>query len=142
MSNYGKQTPPEDIGIDTFEFWCPQRRPGGQNVALRLHTALSCFGAENVRNGLARPVNQPNAWVADLQDASPSLTLEWGSVQTIRTVVLKFDTDFDHPMESVLMGHPEHVMPFCIRDYTLYNERERSDLPAQRELPNTGCDQV
>jgi len=123
VSNYGKQTPPEDIGIDTFEFWCPQRRPDGQNVALRLHKALTCFGAENIRNGLARPVSQPNAWVADLQDKNPSLTLAWEGAQTIRTVILKFDTDFDHPMETVLMGHPEHVMPFCIRDYTLYDDR-------------------
>jgi hypothetical protein len=123
VSNYGKQTPPEDIGIDTFEFWCPQRRPAGQNMALRLHEPLTCFGAENIRNGLARPVNQPNAWVADLQDARPTLTLGWESPRAIRTVVLKFDTDFDHPMETVLMGHPENVMPFCVRDYVLRDER-------------------
>ena len=29
------------------------------------------------------------------------------------------DTDTDHPMETVLMGHPENVMPFCIRNYKL-----------------------
>jgi hypothetical protein len=32
-------------------------------------------------------------------------------------VELVFDTDFDHPMESVLMGHPERDMPFCVRRY-------------------------
>jgi hypothetical protein len=36
---------------------------------------------------------------------------------------LKFDADFDHPMESVLMGHPENVMPFCVRDYKLYDDQ-------------------
>ena len=30
-----------------------------------------------------------------------------------------FDTDFDHPMESVLMGHPERDMPFCIKRYRI-----------------------
>jgi hypothetical protein len=123
VSNYGKQTPPDDIGIDAFEFWCPQRRPLGQNVALRLSQPLTCFGAENIRNGMARPVDGPNAWVADSKDAEPVLTLTWDGPRTIRTVVLKFDTDFDHPMETVLMGHPENVMPFCVRRYTLRDER-------------------
>ena len=123
VSNYGKQTPPDDIGIDTFEFWCPKRRPTGQNIALRLDKALTCFGADNINNGLARPVDQPNAWVADAGDEQPMLTFAWDRPRTIRTVVLKFDTDFDHPMESVLMGHPENIMPFCIRDYTLRDER-------------------
>ena len=34
-----------------------------------------------------------------------------------------FDTDYDHPMESVLMGHPETVMPFCLRDYIIKDGR-------------------
>ncbi|MBT1706616.1 FAD-dependent oxidoreductase [Fulvivirgaceae bacterium PWU5] len=123
VSNYGKQTPPDGIGMDAFEFWCPQRRPLGQNVALRLSQPLTCFGVENIRNGMARPVDGPNAWVADSKDAAPTLTLTWDAPRTIRTVVLKFDTDFDHPMETVLMGHPENVMPFCVRQYTLRDER-------------------
>jgi hypothetical protein len=123
VSNYGKQEPPDDIGIDAFEFWCPQRRPAGQNVALRLSQPLTCFGVENIKNGIARPVDAPNAWVADRKDTHPTLTLTWDQPRTIRTVVLKFDTDFDHPMETVLMGHPENVMPFCVRQYTLRDER-------------------
>src|SRR5690606_13913342 len=31
VSNTGKQVPPEGMGVDTFEFWCPQRRPEGHN---------------------------------------------------------------------------------------------------------------
>jgi len=27
VSNYGKQEPTEDIGVDAFEFWTPERRP-------------------------------------------------------------------------------------------------------------------
>jgi len=123
VSNYGKQTPPDDIGIDAFEFWCPQRRPQGQNLAIKISTAPEVFGVENIRNGTARPVDQPNAWVAAPSDPKPTLQLSWPETRAIRTIVLKFDTDFDHPMESVLMGHPENVMPFCVRNYIVRDDR-------------------
>ena len=42
---------------------------------------------------------------------------------TIGRMELSFDTDFDHPMESVLMGHPESEIPFCVRDYRIVDER-------------------
>lgn len=125
VSNYGKQTPPDGIGMDTFEFWCPQRRPAGHNIAIKINPGLNCFQAENIRNGIDRPLLQPNAWVADLQDNKPFLTLSWKEVKTIREVIIKFDTDFDHPMESVLQGHPESVMPFCVGEYKLYDDRQR-----------------
>lgn len=125
VSNFGKQTPTEDIGVETFEFWCPQRRPEGQNVAIKFKNPLKCFGAENIRNGIARPVDAPNAWVADFSDTKPSISLSWKDPQTIREIVLKFDTDYDHPMESVLMGHPERVMPFCVRNYSIVADGDR-----------------
>ena len=34
------QSPPPGIGIDTFEFWTPKRRPLGKNLALRICAAL------------------------------------------------------------------------------------------------------
>lgn len=122
VSNYGKQMPDGDIGVDAFEFWCPQRRPSGHNIAIKMNPALACFGADNVRNGIDRPTTQPNAWVADFSDPNPRLELSWKDQKKISAVTLKFDADFDHPMESVLMGHPENVMPFCVRDYKLYND--------------------
>ena len=122
VSNYGKQEPPDDIGMDAFEFWCPQRRPQGQNIAIKMSEPLRAFGVENIRNGIARPTDQANAWVADPADKKPSLTIRWEQPKTIRTVILKFDTDYDHPMESVLMGHPENVMPFCVRQYRLRDD--------------------
>jgi hypothetical protein len=123
VSNYGVQTPPDDLGVEAFEFWCPQRRPGGRNLAFAAEPALtpSLFAPENVLNGFARPTSQPNAWVADPNDPQPTLTLGWDAPQIIHQVVLSFDTDFDHPMESVLMGHPEREMPFCVREYTICN---------------------
>ncbi|WP_207515629.1 FAD-dependent oxidoreductase [Longitalea luteola] len=122
VSNYGKQTPPEDIGMDAFEFWCPQRRPEGHNIAFKYPAGLHCFSAKNIRNGIDRPVNTPNAWVADWNDAAPQLTLSWQEPQTISCIDLFFDTDYDHPMESVLMQHPETAMPFCIRRYRIKDD--------------------
>lgn len=116
------QQPTEDIGVDTFEFWQPKRRPAGHNLALALAQPLECFGAANVVNGVARPTTQPNAWVADLADERPTLTLRWSQPQTIARVELMFDTDYDHPMESVLWGHPEDRMPFCVPAYRVLDE--------------------
>lgn len=115
------QQPEHDIGVDTFEFWTPLRRPHGQNLAIAIDPPIDCFGPENVTNGVARPVAQPNAWVADGGDPRPTLTLRWPMPQTIGRIELSFDTDWDHPMESVLMGHPENVMPFCVQEFRLFD---------------------
>lgn len=125
VSNFGKQTPPPGTDVDEFEFWCPQRRPEGQNIAWRLTEALQFFLPENIRNGVDRPVSQPNAWVAGFIDEAPHLVLEWDRPQTIGSITLCFDTDFDHPMESVLMTHPETVMPFCVRNYRIMDATGR-----------------
>ena len=121
VSNFGKQEPTEDIGVEAFEFWIPQRRPSGQNLAFTLNPALQVFGAENVNKGPSRPTDHPNAWVADFNDDTPKLHLTWETGQTIRQVELNFDTDFDHPMESVLMGHPGTAMPFCVKHHRLWH---------------------
>jgi len=110
------QTPPPDCGVDTFEFWTPKRRPAGKNFALRVDPPLACFGAEDLKNGFTRPTRQPNAWVADFADARPWLHLAWPTPQIIARIELWFDTDFDHPMESVQYGHPERIVPFCVSD--------------------------
>jgi len=124
VSNYGKQTPPKDIGMDAFEFWCPQRRPEGQNMAIKIKDGIAAFGIENLRNGIDRPTTTPNAWVASFEDVSPHVEVTWNNVQTIKRIELLFDTDFDHPMETVLMTHPENVMPFCVRNYQILAEEE------------------
>ena len=121
VSNYGLQTPPEGIGMEAFEFWCPERRPGGLNVAMKISPGLDVFDGGNIRNGVARPTVRPNAWVADPRDPAPSIRLKWKVPQRISRVVIRLDTDADHPMESVLMGHPETVMPFCVRNLVVYD---------------------
>lgn len=119
VNNYGKQIPPEGSGFDSFEFWCPERRPNGQNLAMEITPALACYAVENLVNGYTRPYIHPNAWVADLADAQPLVVLQWPDKKRINSVTLFFDTDFDHPMESTQMGHPEDVVPFCINRYRI-----------------------
>ena len=122
VSNWGKQEPKEDIGVDTFEFWCPIRRPEGRNLCIAMELSDDVFAVDNIRNGINRPVSHPNAWVADPADAAPAVRLAWDSKQEIETIEICFDTDFDHPMESVLMGHPENVMPFCVSTFSVEDE--------------------
>ncbi len=124
------QTPPPDSGIESFELWTPKRRPGGNNFALKITPPLEAFGVKNLRNGFARPTNQPNAWVADFAQEQPILKLTWTEAQTIARIELCFDTDFDHPMESVLMGHPEHVIPFCVNEVMI-------TVPVQTQVLST-----
>ena len=140
VSNHGKQAPEQDIGMEAFEFWCPARRPGGHNLAMRLRPGLPVFGAENLRSGVMRPTHLPNAWVADPEDSNPQLTLRWDEPRSLRRVVLHWDTDFDHPMESALMGHPESVMPFCVQHYQLQDDQgqvvyeQRDNHQSQNEI--------
>jgi hypothetical protein len=116
------QKPREDIGVEQFEFWTPVRRPAGKNLAIRVSDGLDAFTPASVKNGIARPVAQPNAWVADPSDSRPTLKLDWPEAQSIGLVELSFDTDFDHPMESALMGHPERDMPFCVKAYRILDD--------------------
>jgi len=119
------QSPPAGIGIDTFEFWTPLRRPEGRNLALRVSPPLDVFGVAQLASGIDRPTFQPNAWVADFADPAPTLTLRWPAPQTIARVELVFDPDHDHPMESVLMGHPERRMPFLVPRYRVVDAEGR-----------------
>ncbi len=113
------QSPEGDVGVDTFEFWIPERRPGGQNLAVSFEPPLDVFVPQNALSGPNRPTTQANAWVAAFEDTAPCLTLTWDKPQTIGRIELFFDTDFDHAMESVQWGHPDRVMPFCVRHYQI-----------------------
>lgn len=119
------QTPPPNSGIEAFEFWIPQRRPGGKNPSVEIHPPLDCFAAKNLLNGWNRPIRQPNAWVADPADKNPSVTLSWEKPQTLARIDLFFDGDYDHPMETVLWGHPEREIPFCVKQYRVLDDQGR-----------------
>jgi hypothetical protein len=93
-----------------------------KNIAMQISPALECFGKQNIINGYSRPYIRPNAWAAGWNDTNPGITLEWKEIKTIHSITLYFDTDFDHPMESSQMGHPEDVMPFCVLSYRIYSK--------------------
>ena len=121
VSNYGRQDPPEDIGIESFEFWTPRRRPDGRNIAMRIQPPLDCFGVENISNGLVRPSQKPNVFVASPDLEECTIDIYWPEMERVDEIVLFFDTDYDHPMESTLLGHHENEMPFCVEEYTVKN---------------------
>ena len=125
VSNFGKQTPPDNIGVEAFEFWCPERRPDGENIAMRFSSPIDCFSVENLRTSLYRPVEQPNAWVAEWNDEMPEVSLSWDSGQSVKTIRLYTDTDADHPMESVQWGHFDSRMPFCVKEITICDGQDR-----------------
>jgi hypothetical protein len=125
VSNWGKQTVTEDIGIDEFEFWCPERRPDGQNIAMKISPAINSFGASNLLNIINRPVEKANAWVAALDDRNASLTIDWSDKVEVSEITLFMDTDWDHPMESVQWGHSDNRMPFCADQIKVYDDQNK-----------------
>ena len=126
VSNTGKQEPPQGLGVDTFEFWCPERRPEGKNLGFEINPGLDVYGSENLNNGYVRPTNRANAWVADFTDTNPKITIEWPEKKSVQRIKIMFDTDFDHALESSLMGHPERVIPYCVRNYTIRDENGKT----------------
>lgn len=140
VSNTGKQEPPEHLGIDSFEFWTPIRRPEGHNIAMKISPPVEAYSTELMLNGFTRPYLQSNAWVASPADQQPTLVFNWPEKQRIEKIQLHFDTDFDHPLESSLMGHPENEMPFCIRNYTLYDGND--SLIYQKENNHQTIDRI
>ncbi|MGL4399164.1 MAG: FAD-dependent oxidoreductase [Luteolibacter sp.] len=125
------QSPPEGIGIDTFEFWLPKRRPAGHNLALTIEPPLTNFSPGEVTHGPARPTTAPNAWVADPADLTPELHLTWDQPVSISRLIIEFDPDWDHAMESVLMTHPEETVPFLVKDFDLLDEAGKVLLEAR-----------
>lgn len=117
--NRREQKAPQ-AGVPVFEFWTPQRRPEGFNFAVQVEPGIDAFCPANVTNGVDRPTSRPNAWLGALTEAAPRLTLRWDQPQSIRRVVLSFDSDFDHPMESAYWDHPESVVPFCVKRFRLW----------------------
>jgi hypothetical protein len=122
VSNFGKQVPTEDIGVEEFEFWCPGRRPGGHNIAMVIEPGLDVFGASNLRNGLQRPVASTNAWVADFDEREPEILIKWDNEVNVKRIELSFDCDYDHPMENVLMRQPDAVQPFCATEVVVCHQ--------------------
>lgn len=125
VSNFGKQEPPLDIEIDSFEFWTPERRPKGKNLAFSVQPKLKVFNSENLINGKLRPhpTGETNVWLAKMNDENPFVKLKWNKEVTIKTIKLFFECDYDHALESTLMGHPESTIPFVVSDYIIEDDK-------------------
>ncbi len=121
VSNYGKQTPPDNIGVETFEFWCPKRWPEHHNIALGFSPALKSFEGSNLYNCEYRPVSSSNCWVAALDNATPCVELIWDSEQVISSATLFFDADSNQALENNQMGHFYNVIPQCVKEYTIHD---------------------
>ncbi|MGL4851580.1 MAG: FAD-dependent oxidoreductase [Phocaeicola sp.] len=117
VNNLGKQVSPPNSGFENFEFFTPDRRPEGRNLALKIDPPLDCFVKENLLNGYVRPYITPNAWVADRNEAESKVLFKWKDEKIVSEIKLYFDTDYDHPMETIQWNHPESVMPFCVREF-------------------------
>ena len=140
VSNFGRQEPDPNIGFESFEFWTPERRPGGHNLAMTIEPPLKDFAPANVFNGYHRPYLKPNAWVADPDDEVPELKLTWERPQKINKLMIRFDTDFDHPMETSIWGHPERIMPFVVREYEIFDEK--GDKIYQEQQNHHTCNEI
>ena len=115
VSNLGKQVSDGTDGFESFEFWCPERRPQAANLALEFENSMNVFSVEKMKNACKRPYISSNAWVADPLDSAPAMQLRWDTVRTIQEITLFFDADFDHAMEPIQFQHPENVVPQCVR---------------------------
>ena len=114
-------------GVEEIPFYAPERRPGGKNLAMKVHPAIRSFTTEQLRTGVFRPDGgRTNAWIAPLSAAVAGVKCEWKQPQEIRKIILWFDADYDHAMESCLMGHSEDVMPFCVQRYRLTDDAGRT----------------
>lgn len=125
VSNFGKQEAPDGSGIHSFEFWTPEKRPAGHNIAMSIDPVAEIANIENIKNGFTRPTHVSNAWIANYADPRPTIVLTWQKKVSISRIVLFLDPDYDHPMESVLMGHPEDRVPFVVRDYKIEDGQGR-----------------
>ncbi len=112
-----KQVDVEHVGGEHFEFWVPPRPPLGHNLAFKAEPGIDAYQPQNLHSGFTRPTSGTNAWVAALDDESPHVTLNWDEPQTLGSVVLSFDVDYDHALESVLMGHPFRTIRYCVKHY-------------------------
>ncbi|CAF3537665.1 unnamed protein product [Fusarium graminearum] len=118
------QSPPSDVGVDEFERWTPVRRPMGHNLALTLEPPLQAWGVQNVCNGVTRPTKRTNCWVPGFGPDRKLLKVFWSNPIEVSKVVVCFDTDYDHALESVLRGHPERTIPFCVKKWRLLDLSE------------------
>ena len=116
------QYAPDGSGFETFEFWLPERRPGGQLPAISFDPPINIFGKDQLLHPYARPFIQSNTWLAAKSDTEPKILVNWPEKQLIKRIILSFDVDYDHAMESAQFGHHDRAIPFCVKKYRLLDD--------------------
>ncbi|MGZ0721174.1 FAD-dependent oxidoreductase [Kluyvera cryocrescens] len=124
VAKHPRQIVDGDFGAEEFDFWVPRRRPHQVMPAVHFATPLRCYDVQNLLNGRLRPEQQINGWAPALDDAKPELTWQWDAPQTVQSLTLVFDNDFDNAMETVQMGHHAAVTPHCTTHYRLWADDE------------------
>lgn len=116
VSTVARQEAPEGLGVDSFDFWVPERRPAGQNIAFTSTASLFTYSKKNLISGALRPTSLPNAWAADFNDTNPTIYLGWSQAIQGNKLMLFLDCDYDHPLESVQYHHNDRVMPHLVHE--------------------------
>lgn len=114
VSTTARQEAPDGLGVHSFDFWVPERRPDGCNIAFTAEAPVHVFAADNLISGPLRPISRPNAWVADRADPAPSVELGFAKPIKATRLHLYLDCDYDHPLESVQYRHHDRVMPLLV----------------------------
>ncbi|MGX1929332.1 FAD-dependent oxidoreductase [Flagellimonas sp. 2504JD4-2] len=122
VSNNGNQSPPEGIGVDSFEFWTPERNHRG--IAMEITPAIPKYSSENIKSGNVRPTpdGRVNCWSAAMDDNHSKLVLNWDKKIKVQLLKLFFDSDYDNALESILMTHPKETIDFIVKDYRVFDD--------------------
>jgi len=103
---------PDEIVLPAYQLWRQFRK--GAHV-LRLSPSSWPYEPAAITNGRAWPEDQPNLWISE-PGLPQWLELSWSSPQTIRTVIVTFDTNLDLRTDQ----RPAfHRTPECVRDWRL-----------------------
>ncbi|PIO96951.1 FAD-dependent oxidoreductase [Pleomorphomonas carboxyditropha] len=114
VSTTARQEAPDGLGVHSFDFWVPERRPDGRNIAFTAETPVHVFAEDNLVSGPLRPISGPNAWMADRHDPAPTVELGFARPIKAARLSLYLDCDYDHPLESVQYRHHDRVMPLLV----------------------------
>tara|TARA_B100001057_G_scaffold293688_1_gene293779 strand:- start:943 stop:3228 length:2286 start_codon:yes stop_codon:yes gene_type:complete len=123
VSNYGRQVPPEDIGVESFDFWTPDKK-FEKNLAVKIDPPIQNFSIQNLKGNCIRPTSDgfSNVWQAKLDESEPRVDFKWSKKQKITCLKLFFDCDYDNALPNVLVEHPYSEIPSIIKEYKIYDE--------------------
>ncbi|MGL1893706.1 MAG: FAD-dependent oxidoreductase [Spirochaetaceae bacterium] len=116
------QKAPEGSGLNSFEFWLPHRRPFGELPSLKFDPPITPYSTNYLKNDLERPYIRSNSWLGNINEDISWVKASWKEKQTANKIVLCFDTDYDHAMETSQFGHPENNIPFCAKHIILRDQ--------------------